>query len=167
MEFPKHNRHQKIKTGCAVLTVSNTRSEENDESGKLAKKLLTQDGHRISAYKIVKNDKAEIQEGVKTFLQKEEIRVIVISGGTGISRRDVTVDALSELMEKVITGFGEFFRRMSYEEVGEVAMISRAIAGTIGGRIVFCLPGSTNAVRLALTKLILPSLGHMLWEIKR
>lgn len=167
MEFPEHNRHQKIKTGCAVLTVSNTRSEENDESGKLAKKLLTQDGHRISAYKIVKNDKAEIQKAVKTFLQNEEIRVIIISGGTGISRRDVTVDALSELMEKVITGFGEFFRRMSYEEVEEVAMISRAIAGTIGDRIVFCLPGSTNAVRLALTKLVLPSLGHMLWEVKR
>jgi len=167
MERHEHKRNQQIKTGCAILIVSDTRSEESDESGKLAKELLIENGHQVLAHKIVKNDKAAIQDAVRTILQDQRIRVIVTSGGTGISRRDITVDALSELFEKTLTGFGEFFRKLSWEEIGAAAIISRATAGIISGRVIFCLPGSKSAVELGLTKLVLPGLGHLLWEAGR
>ena len=166
-ETREHKRDQQVKTGAAILIVSDTRSEESDESGKLAKKLLTQKGHQVLAHLIVKNDRAAIQSALLTFLRDPRIQVIITSGGTGISKRDVTVDVLSDLFEKTIVGFGEFFRRISREEIGDSAMISRATAGIIDGRAIFCLPGSKNAVESGLTNLILPGLGHLLWEANR
>jgi molybdenum cofactor biosynthesis protein B len=167
MERPEHPRDQDASTGFAILIVSDSRTEMSDESGKLAKKLLTQEGHHVVAYKIVKNDKATIQTAVMTFLQDERIGVIITSGGTGISSRDVTVDVMSGLFEKILFGFGEFFRRISREEIGEAAMISRATAGIIAGKAIFCMPGSKNAMESGLTKLVLPGLGHLLWEANR
>jgi len=121
----------------------------------------------VVAYQIVKNERAAIQAAVLGFLHDDRIRVILTSGGTGISRRDVTVDVLTPLFEKTLIGFGEFFRQLSRAEIGDAAMISRATAGLIGGKVVFCLPGSTNAMDAGLTKLVLPGLGHLLWEAAR
>ena len=166
-EKPEHTRDQQVKTGVAILIVSDTRSEESDESGKRARTLLTEKGHQVLAHLIVKNDRAAIQSAILTFLRDQRIRVIITSGGTGISSRDVTVDVLSELFEKTIVGFGEFFRRISLEEIGDPAMITRTTAGIIDGRAIFCLPGSKNAVESGLTNLILPGLGHLLWEANR
>jgi molybdenum cofactor biosynthesis protein B len=156
-----------VKANFAIVIVSDTRDERTDESGKIAKKLLISEGHKISAFKIIRNNKNLIHSTVKEMLQDPKINVVLTSGGTGISRRDITVDTVSELLDKRIEGFGELFRRLSYEEVGEAVMISRAIAGTANNKLVFCLPGSKSAVRLALSKLILPGVGHILWEANR
>ena len=163
----EHDSHRHVRAGFAVLTVSDTRNEETDESGKMAKELISDKGHQVLAYKIIGNDKSLIQTTVKEMLQNPEINVIVSIGGTGISRRDLTVESMSELLDKKIEGFGELFRSLSYREIGEAAMISRATAGTISGKLVFCLPGSRNAVGLALNKLILPGLGHIIKEANR
>jgi molybdenum cofactor biosynthesis protein B len=162
-----HDLNQKVKANFAIIIVSDTRNEKTDESGRIAKQLITSEGHGVSAFKIIPNRKRLIHSTVKKMLRDAEINVVVTSGGTGISSRDVTVDTVSRLLDKRIEGFGELFRRLSYEEVGEAAMISRAIAGAVNGKLVFCLPGSKNAVRLALSKLILPGIGHVLWEANR
>ena len=163
----EHDLHRYVRAGFTVLIVSDTRNEKTDESGKIAKELISNKGHQVLAYKIVRNDKSLIQTTVKEILQNPKINVIVTIGGTGISKRDLTVESMSELLDKKIEGFGELFRNLSYQEIGEAAMISRATAGTINGKLVFCLPGSKNAVRLALNKLILPGLGHIIKEANR
>lgn len=163
----EHDLRQKVKANFAIIIISDTRDEKTDESGKIAKKLITSEGHQVLAYKIISNNKALIQTTLKEMLQNPKINVIVTSGGTGISKRDITVEAVSESLEKKIEGFGELFRKLSFEEIGEAAMISRAIAGAVNGKLVFCLPGSKNAVKLALSKLILPGLGHVLKEANR
>ena len=104
---------------------------------------------------------------VKTLLKDSKITVIVTSGGTGISKRDISTETITPLFDKKIEGFGELFRRFSFEEIGEAAMISRAVAGLVAGKLVFCLPGSKNAVKLALSRLILPGLGHIITEANR
>lgn len=163
----EHDLRQFVKTNFAVIIISDTRNEKTDESGKIARKIITDSGHEIKAYQIIPNDKTQIRGTVKKLLQNPEVGVILTSGGTGISKRDITIDTLTELLDKEIEGFGEFFRRLSYEEIGEAAMISRTTAGATNGKLVFCLPGSKNAVKLALTKLILPGLGHMIKEANR
>jgi molybdenum cofactor biosynthesis protein B len=163
----EHNLHRHVRANFAVLTISDTRNEKTDESGKIAKELISNKGHQVLAYKIIRNDKSLIQTTVKEILQNPKINVIVTIGGTGISKRDLTVESMSELLDKKIEGFGELFRSLSYREIGEAAIISRATAGTINGKLVFCLPGSKNAVGLALNKLILPGLGHIIKEANR
>jgi len=163
----EHDLHRHVRAGFAVLTVSDTRNEKTDKSGRIAEELIGNKGHQVLAYKIIRNDKSLIQTTAKEILQNPEINVIVTIGGTGISKRDLTVEAVSELLDKKIEGFGELFRSLSYREIGEAAMISRATAGTINGKLVFCLPGSKNAVGLALNKLIFPGLGHIIKEANR
>ena len=163
----EHRRDQKVEAVCALLVTSDIRRLETDETGRTAIRLLEEDGHSVAAYKIVRNDTALIQEAVKGFLDDERIQVIVTSGGTGIGPKDKTVDAVSAFLDKRMDGFGELFRRLSYEEVGDAAIISRATAGVAKGKLVFCLPGSRGAMELGLRKIILPGLGHMLWEVKR
>lgn len=163
----EHDLHKFVKAHFAVIIISDTRDERTDESGKIAKGLITDAGHEMKTYEIIPNDKVQIRNTVKELLQNPEVNVILTSGGTGISKRDITTDTLTALFEKRIEGFGELFRKLSYEEIGEAAMISRATAGATNGKLVFCLPGSKNAVRLALTKLILPGLGHMIKETNR
>jgi molybdenum cofactor biosynthesis protein B len=121
----------------------------------------------VTAYKIVPNDSERIGAVYAGFLEDEKIQVIITSGGTGISSRDRTVDEISPMFEKNLDGFGELFRRLSYDQIGEAAMFSRAIAGVAGGKLVFCLPGSRGAMETALKNIILPALGHMLWELNR
>jgi molybdenum cofactor biosynthesis protein B len=163
----EHDLHRRVKANFALLTVSDTRNEKTDKSGRIAKELISKDGHKVLAYRIIRNNMSLIQTSMKEILQDNRIDAIITIGGTGISRRDLTVEAVSELLSKKIEGFGELFRTLSYEEVGEAAMISRATAGTINRKIVFCLPGSKNAVKLALSELILPGLGHVIKEASR
>ncbi len=167
MTSHNHDRKRRIQAGFSLLITSDSRDEKRDDSGRMARDLLTKQNHKVIKYKIVKNDPQSIIDTVKKFLKNDEIDVIITSGGTGISSRDVTVDTLSPLFEKTLNGFGELFRNLSYRDVGEAAMISRATAGIIGTKIIFCIPGSTKAMELALTQLILPGIGHILWEVNR
>ncbi|MFW6117550.1 MAG: MogA/MoaB family molybdenum cofactor biosynthesis protein [Thermoproteota archaeon] len=163
----EHELHRQVEANFAVLTISDSRTEETDLSGKKAQDLILQEGHQVLTYKVVPNDQDQIQTVIKDLTSNPEIDVIFTTGGTGISHRDLTVETVSPLLDKEMEGFGELFRRLSYQEIGEAAMISRATAGTIQDKIIFCLPGSKNAVKLALTKLILPGIGHILEEARR
>ena len=150
---------------CAVLTVSDTRTPETDTSGWLIRELLSEAKHQIVDYRIVADEPALIREALGGWVGRAEVQAILINGGTGIAARDTTHDVVAALLEKRIDGFGELFRMLSYEEIGAAAMLSRAVAGVLGGRLVVAMPGSTNAVRLAMTKLIVPELGHLAYEI--
>lgn len=163
----EHRRDQETKATVAVMVTSDTRTPDTDETGKRAVQLLEEAGHGVKAYVIVRNDVAQIKEAFKGFSSDEGVQVIITSGGTGIGEKDKTVDAISEFFDRRLEGFGELFRQISYDEIGVMAMISRATAGIAGGKIVFCLPGSKGAMETALGKIIIPALGHMLWELQR
>ncbi len=163
----EHRRDQKVQTGFAVLVVSDTRTEQTDKSGKIAMEMLKAEGHSIIAYDIVRNRDDEIRNAINKYLADSKIRVIITSGGTGPGVRDRTVEVLENMFDRRFDGFGEHFRRISYEEIGLPAIYSRSIAGIIGNTIAYCLPGSKNAMRTALEKVILPSIGHLLWEVDR
>jgi molybdenum cofactor biosynthesis protein B len=164
MTAEDHKRHAPASVRVFVLTISDTRTEENDTSGRLAKDLLTQAGHVVAASRILKDEPAEVAALVKEIAAERRADVLISSGGTGISHRDATYEALSGLIEKRLDGFGELFRMLSYAEVGSAAMLSRAIGGLYQGLVIFALPGSSGAVRLGLEKLILPELGHLVFE---
>ncbi|MFI5398013.1 MAG: molybdenum cofactor biosynthesis protein B [Candidatus Binatia bacterium] len=150
--------------GCAVITVSDTRTIETDRSGQRIQQLLVEHGHRIEHYQILKDEPELISAAIRSAPPRAEI--VIISGGTGLAQRDTTFEAVSRLIEKEISGFGELFRMLSYEEIGAAAMLSRATAGVVGSRVVFSVPGSTAAVELAMTKLILPELGHVVGLVR-
>ena len=166
-----HREHENLARDtpvtCAVVTVSDTRTEKTDTSGKLILEQIESAGHRIGAYRIVP-DEAEIIRSTLVELARE-VEVVITTGGTGISRRDTTVMVAESLITKPLPGFGELFRMLSFEEIGPAAMLSRATAGVYGGSptLLFCCPGSTNAVRLAADRLIIPQLQHLVWEILR
>ncbi len=149
------------------MTVSDTRTPETDTSGALIRKLLSDQGHRIAASHRVKDDPAEVRKLLNAVLQNPDVQVVILNGGTGISKRDSTYEAVAGLLEKRLDGFGELFRTLSYQEIGSAAMMSRAVAGIDRGRIVISIPGSEAAVRLAMEKLILPELGHLVHEVNR
>ena len=151
----------------AVLTVSDTRTPEDDRSGRLVRSLLEAAGHRVVAYRILPDEPDGIVRCVEAWLGRDDCDGILVSGGTGISPRDCTYEALSGLLDKRLDGFGELFRMLSYEQVGSRAMLSRALAGITRGKLLFALPGSPAAVGLALEKLILPELGHLLGELEK
>lgn len=160
----EHHRHDAARTACGVITVSDTRDEANDTSGRRIKDLLGEAGHRVVFYQIVPDEPARIARAVSELPQAVE--VVICNGGTGLARRDTTFEAISRLLEKEITGFGELFRMLSWEQVGAAAMLSRATAGVSGNRVIFSLPGSTRAVELAMTKLILPQIGHLVGLVR-
>lgn len=151
----------------AVLTVSDTRTRENDESGKLIATLLQAKGHAVSEYAVVKDEPAEIVAWIDRLVSEKKVRALLITGGTGMSRRDGTFETLEKKFDKTLPGFGELFRNLSFAEIGAAAMLSRATAGLIQGLAVFSMPGSVNAVRLAMEKLILPELPHLIREIQK
>jgi molybdenum cofactor biosynthesis protein B len=163
----EHKRDQKAEAVCALVVTSDVRRPETDETGEIAIRLLEGDGHTVVAHIIVKNDSEQIKEAIERLLEDERIKVVITSGGTGIGAKDMTVDTVTLLFDKRIEGFGELFRRLSFKEVGHSAILSRATAGVAAGKLIFCLPGSRNAVELALREIILPSLGHMIWEVER
>lgn len=165
MGHREHQEESPKEVNCSVLTVSDTRTPETDTSGRLIKELLEENQHEIIHYQVVKDEPNEIR-GILQALPAP-IQVVILSGGTGLSKRDSTYEAIVELFEKRIDGFGELFRALSYDEIGSAAMLSRATAGVYQGKIIFSLPGSSNAVRLAMEKLILPELGHLVRELFR
>ena len=161
-----HPDSQTLSIECAVITVSDTRTVETDRSGQLIQQLLKQAGHRISTYTIVKDEPATIQDLLEYLEHQFKLQAIIFTGGTGIAPRDTTYDVVSSWLDKTIPGFGEIFRYLSYEQIGSRAIASRAIAGVKKQKLVFSLPGSSNAVELAVTKLILPELNHLIKQIK-
>lgn len=150
-----------------VITCSDTRTQETDTSGQLIRKLLEARGHTVVGYHLVKDDPAQIQLWIMRGAVNDAVQAIIINGGTGISRRDSTFEAVDEMLEKRLAGFGEIFRLLTYQDIGSPAIMSRATAGVIKGRVLFSTPGSENAVRLAMEKLILPELGHLVKEISK
>jgi molybdopterin adenylyltransferase len=150
---------------CAVFTVSDTRAPETDVSGRTIVELLEAAGHTVAKRQILRDDPKDVHEAVLG--QVGGVDAIITTGGTGITSRDSTYEAIADLLEKRLDGFGELFRVLSYEEIGSAAMLTRACAGVARGTVIFMLPGSENAVRLAMTKLILPELGHVVRELRR
>ena len=155
-----------IAVNCAVITVSDTRSPETDRSGKLIQEFLLEAGHRVEAYAIVKDEPTQVQAQLTQLCDRCDLDALIFNGGTGIAPRDRTYDALSSLLEKTLPGFGELFRFLSYQEIGSRAIASRAVAGVYRRKLVFSLPGSANGVKLALQKLILPELAHLVRQLK-
>jgi len=147
----------------AVITVSDTRTPESDVNGLYLREEIQKAGHRLAAYRIVRDEPAEIEAVLQDFCQTEA-RILLFNGGTGIAHRDTTFDVLSRKLEKVMPGFGEIFRMLSYEQVGAAAMLSRATAGIYKGKLIVSTPGSPAAVQLAWEKLLLPELNHLAWE---
>ena len=165
----EHRRQAEEEKGSidfAIVTVSDTRTPETDRSGQAIRELVEAGGHQVVAYRIVRDEPEEVAAALEDF-SGSGAQVIVFNGGTGVSMRDRTYDVLSRALEKELPGFGEIFRMLSYDEVGAAAMLSRATAGTYRGCAIISLPGSTNAVRLAMEKLILPEIQHLAWEITR
>jgi len=152
---------------CFVLTVSDTRTPENDTSGRAIRDLLTAAGHTITGHAIVRDEPTQVTDVVTTRLDDGETQVVITTGGTGITSRDGTYEAVDRLLEKRLDGFGELFRMLSFQEIGSAAMMSRATAGTARGKAIFVLPGSQNAVTLAMTRLILPELTHVVQQLSR
>jgi len=150
-----------------VLTVSDTRTDENDTSGVAIIELLKGAGHHIAGKAIEKDEPARVAELVRQQATIADVDAIITTGGTGLSSRDSTFEAIDALLGKKLPGFGELFRMLSYHELGSAAMMSRACAGTIGKVVVLSLPGSENAVRLAMTKLVLPELGHLVQQTRK
>lgn len=151
---------------CFVLTISDTRTEANDTSGDTIVGLLVTSGHVLTGRAIVKDDPAAVRAAIAN-ARAHSPQVVITTGGTGITSRDSTYEAITSMLDKRLDGFGELFRMLSFGEIGSAAMLSRATAGTIGTTAVFSLPGSEHAVRLAITKLILPEIGHVVRELSR
>ncbi|MBO9128471.1 MogA/MoaB family molybdenum cofactor biosynthesis protein [Bacillus sp. 165] len=168
MSVLEHKREAPHVVKCKVITISDTRTKETDKSGRLMIQLIEESGHQVTAYEIVKDNREEIEAAVIAGCENGDVDIVLTNGGTGITKRDVTIEAVRGLIEKEIIGFGEIFRMLSYtDDIGSAAMLSRAIAGTRNGRAIFSTPGSTGAVRLAMTRLIVPELGHIVRELRK
>lgn len=149
-----------------VITISDSRTEATDQSGKLIKQLLTEQGQQVIDYRIIRDEPEEIESLLQEALVRRDLDVILLNGGTGISPRDGTYEVVSRLLQKQLEGFGEIFRYLSYQEIGSAAIMSRTVAGVAKGKVVISLPGSTGAVELAMRKLVLPEIGHMVSQVK-
>ncbi len=152
---------------CGVITLSDTRTEATDKSGGRIKNLLLAASHVVSYYTVIRDEPAEFSAVLQALLMRNDIDVVLTSGGTGISRRDRTIEVAEAAIEQPIAGFGELFRMLSWQEIGSGAMLSRAIGGIARDKAIFCMPGSTAAVELAMTKLILPEIRHVIGEMRR
>lgn len=163
-----HHKHAAPKeVRVFVLTVSDTRTEENDVGGQTCCQWIERFNHRVVGKAIVADEPAQVRQHLERIAADESADVVVSTGGTGISRRDSTYEAIASLLEKKLDGFGELFRALSYAEIGSAAMLSRAVGGLYRGVVVFAVPGSPGAVRLAMEKLIGPELGHLTFEARR
>jgi len=165
-----HVEHKKQSPAVAhvyILTISDTRTEATDTSGRAIFDLLWAGGHQVTGRKLVRDEPDEVRQAIQAQLDNADVQVIITTGGTGITSRDTTYEAIDALLDKRLEGFGELFRMLSYEEIGSAAMMSRACAGLARGKVIISLPGSENAVRLAMTRLILPELGHLVREASR
>jgi molybdenum cofactor biosynthesis protein B len=163
----EHKASAPASVRCFVITVSDTRTEDTDTGGRAIADLLTGAGHVVVGRAIVRDDAELVRDAVLRQLANQEVQVVITTGGTGITSRDSTFEAVSGLLQKRLDGFGELFRMLSYQQIGPAAMLSRAAAGLASGRIVVSLPGSEGAVRLAMEKLLIPELGHLVREAGR
>ena len=167
MSHVEHKAQAPASVACYVLTVSDSRTPETDTGGKTIRELLEAAGHTVPVEAIAGDEPADVAARVREQLADATTQVIITTGGTGITSRDGTFEAVDALLEKRLDGFGELFRMLSFHEIGSAAMMSRATAGTSSGKAIFVLPGSPNAVRLAMTRLILPELGHVIQQLKK
>lgn len=165
MSVDTHRKNAPVSVRCFVLTISDTRTMETDASGAAIAQALADAGHDVVGRRIVRDEPATVREIVRT--ESREAEVILTTGGTGITSRDSTYEAIAAILDKRLDGFGELFRMLSYQQIGAAAMLSRACAGSIGTTAVFALPGSEGAVRLAMERLILPEIGHVVRELRR
>ncbi|MBA3874176.1 MAG: MogA/MoaB family molybdenum cofactor biosynthesis protein [Anaerolineae bacterium] len=151
----------------AIVTVSDTRTPETDANRQYIEKRMGELGHQVAAYRLIKDEPDQVAAVIEELTMMPEVQLILFNGGTGISPRDTTYDVVSKYLEKTLPGFGELFRMLSFQEVGAAAMFSRATAGVYHGKLIFSMPGSPNAVQVALEKLIIPEINHLAWEIAR
>ena len=163
----EHKAHAPRSVRCVVCTISDSKTPETDTSGRLLRELLESAGHVVAGYQIVRDEPSQVHGVIHTACTTPGVQAVVFTGGTGITSRDQTFEAIDMLLEKRLPGFGELFRMLSYEEIGAAAMLSRAQAGVRAGRLIFSLPGSPAACRLAMERLILPELGHLVRELGR
>ena len=167
MSQSEHKARAPISVRCFIVTVSDTRTEETDTSGRAIAELLDAAGHIVTGRAMVKDEASLVREAVRRQLASPDVQAIITTGGTGITSRDSTYEAISALLEKRLDGFGELFRMLSFEQIGAAAMMSRACAGLAAGHIVVSLPGSEAAVRLAMERLLIPELGHLVQQASR
>src|SRR5215510_15070934 len=163
----EHKAKAPASVRCFVITVSDTRTDANDTSGNAIVSLLEQAGHAVAGRTIVKDDPDLVRGVIERELANPDVQVIITTGGTGITSRDSTYEAIDTLLQKRLDGFGELFRMLSYEQIGPAAMMSRAAAGLVAGRIVVSLPGSEAAVRLGMERLLIPELGHLVQQANK
>jgi molybdenum cofactor biosynthesis protein B len=165
----KHKAEAPTKLSFALVMCSTSRfmhlqegRHVDDSSGDLIVQTLKKAGHGIVSRVLVPDDERMIKEAVEEVLQNESVAAVVVCGGTGIAPKDITIETVTPMLRKLLPGFGELFRKLSYDSMGSAAILSRAVAGIANGKVVFCIPGSANAVRLCLDKLILPEAGHIM-----
>lgn len=166
-----HQSHEQAALGIhvriAILTLSDTRNTANDESGRAIREILTNAGHVVAAYTLIRDEPDVLRSQLNAWLASDVIEAIITTGGTGISRRDTTIAVIDSLLDSSLPGFGELFRSLSFQEIGPAAMLSRATAGIANGKFVAALPGSKNAVTLAMRELILPQIQHIVSELRK
>ena len=167
MTYHEHKDLSPKSVNCAVLTVSDSRTEEDDESGRILRQKLEQNGHRVISQSILKNDMKALENRLEELLALKELQVIITSGGTGAGSRDITVETVLPMLEKSLDGFGELFRSLTYQELGTASIMSRAVGGIVRGKVILCLPGSPGAANLAMDKIILPEISHLVREASR
>ncbi len=167
MSVHEHRKQAPGSVACFILTVSDTRTPDTDTSGRAIRELLTAAGHEVAGAAIVRDDPEDVALAVRGALSGSAVQAVITTGGTGITSRDGTYEVVTALLDKRLDGFGELFRVLSYQEIGAAAMMSRATAGTANGKAIFVLPGSEDAVRLAMTKLIVPELGHVIQQLRK
>ncbi len=166
MSTHEHKKHAPRKVTIGIITVSTTRALEDDTSGKWISEAGSAEGHDVVYHQVIPDDADIIAATIQNVIRDEKPQVILITGGTGITPQDVTIEAVSPLLTKVLTGFGPLFAQLSFQEIGSAAYLSRATAGVIEATVVFCMPGSLNACKLACRKLIFPELGHLVKHVK-
>ncbi len=167
MSHLEHQPSSPISARCAIVTLSDTRTAEQDKSGGRIRQLMEGAGHAVSFYQVIRDEPADLDAMLIQLKSRDDIDLIITNGGTGISPRDQTVPVIERHLTTLLPGFGELFRMLSFQEIGPAAMLSRALGGVCGDKLLFALPGSTAAVELAVTRLILPEIGHMLAQMRR
>ena len=163
----KHKESAPETVRVAILTISDTRTPETDTGGDVAEELLESAGQEVVERRIVRDEVSGIRNNLIDLLARSDVDAVVTTGGTGISARDTTYEVVERMVEKRLDGFGEIFRMLSYEEIGSATIMSRALAGSVGSKFVASLPGSRNAVRLAVEKLLVPELSHVVFELRK
>jgi len=167
MGYQEHKHKSPKSVTCAVIIISGSRTEQNDESGKLITQALERNKHKVTSFSILKNDADSILKMIDQLLEDKILQVIITSGGTGASHLDITIETIAPILDKKLDGFGELFRFLTYHEIGTGSIMSRAMAGVVRGKVIICLPGSVESTRMAMEKIILPEIGHLVREASR